>query len=505
MPRKDTGARLTWGKRFGFAVLGAGLGLSQAPFDQPFILFLILPFLAFLISQSRDWRGGFGRMWWAGFGYFALVMHWIVEPFLVDVETFGWMAPFALVLMASGLALFWGVAGGLSVKLASGSQSRIVLLAVAWSGLEFLRSTILTGFPWALLSYGWIETPLAQWASVLGPHGLGLATLLILFLPAIFAPKIWNGGLIVLVVVSLAGAWGGWREMTATDLHPRGTIVRLIQPNADQKLKWQRDMMPIFFQRQLGYSAARTGVVPDVVIWPETSLPFFLGEDADRLQMVADAAGPDTDVIAGGLRRNDRTGFNSLVHLDGKGGVLSVFDKHHLVPFGEYLPFAEVLSQIGLRGLADTIGGFSEGKGPRVLNSLNLPPYVPLICYEAIFPSYARSGLIRPDWLVHITNDAWFGSFSGPYQHLVQAQMRAIEQGLPVARAANTGISAMIDPVGKIVASLAINEANYLDVALPAPKERTLYSKLGDFPFFATVFLLLLMCLIKVRPNEIKQ
>lgn len=262
--------------------------------------------------------------------------------------------------------------------------------------------------------------------------------------------------------------------------------------------------MPVFFQRQLGYSAARAGIAPDVVIWPETSLPFFLGEDPARLQMVADAAGNKTEVIAGALRRTSRSGFNSLVHLDEKGGVLSVFDKHHLVPFGEYLPFEDFLSGFGLSGLADLIGGFDEGKGPRVLTSLKLPPFAPLICYEAIFPSYARVQSIRPDWLVHITNDAWFGSFSGPYQHLAQAQMRAIEQGLPLARSANTGISAMIDPAGRIVAQIDLNEADFLDVALPAPLRQTVYAKLGDFPFFSVAVILFLLCVLRVPPIDEK-
>ena len=507
MPRASQNAnkiskRLSWRQRFGFVVLGGILGLSQAPFSQPFLLFLVLPFLAWLVASTVDWRSAFGKMWFVGIGYFAVVLNWIVEPFLVEPEIFGWMAPFALLAMSAGLALFWAGAGAICVRFSDSYHSRVVLLAVVWSAMEFARSMIFTGFPWGLLAYAWIDTPIAQAASVVGPHGLGLATLLVLFLPALFPRDVWRGGVLVLGICVMVGGWGYIRESQTTELHPRGTIVRLVQPNAEQKLKWDPKMMPVFFQRQLGYSSARSGVPVDVVIWPETSLPFFLGEDGPRLQSVADAAGKSAEVIAGGLRRDERSVFNSLVHLDQNGGVLSLYDKHHLVPFGEYVPFGDVLERFGLRGIADMVGGFAEGSGPRVLNSLNLPPYLPMICYEAIFPSYANARSIRPDWIIHLTNDAWFGSFSGPYQHLVQARMRAIEQGLPVARTANTGVSAMIDPLGQVAASIPLNEANFLDVALPAPLSPTLYSRLGDIPFLGFVVFLGLVCLLRVTPPE---
>lgn len=491
-----------WPIRIGYSLLGVLIGLGHAPFNLPFLLVLAVPFLAYWVAKCQTSKAGFAVGWWAGLGYFAATLNWIVEPFLVDIQTFGWMAPFALVLMSGGMAMFWAVPFWATVRFGPAGRGGFILLACLWTLSEFARATILTGFPWGLISYVWVDTPVAQLASILGPHGLGFATLLVLMLPVIFAPNVWRGAAITLVILAAAWGLGALRLAKPTALHPDGTIVRLIQPNAEQHLKWDREMRWTFFQRQLGYTGANTLPPPHVIIWPESSMPFFLGEDAEALQMVADAAGDNAEVIAGVLRREDGRAFNSLIHLDQRGGTVSVFDKHHLVPFGEYLPFHNLLSKIGLRMLTDVFdGGFSAGDGPRVIDSVALPAYQPLICYEAIFPRYSADTGTRPDWLVHITNDAWFGSFSGPFQHLAQTQMRAIEQGLPLARAANTGVTAMIDPYGQVIASLGLGRSNFVDVALPAPLPSTIYAKTGEFFWLAVVLGLTLLLLLP--PNTL--
>jgi len=481
MTSTDSAQSMTWRKRLVLFALGLALALGQAPFDLSFIYFLILPFIAWIFRAVPTAKVGFGVGWWLGFGYFALTLNWIVEPFLVDMALTGWMAPFALIGMSGGLALFWAVAYGATARLMPEGASRLVVLAVLWTLAEFARANVLTGFPWGHLSYGLIDLPLAQMAAWVGIHGTGLFLVFACFLPAIFAPRIWDGAFWMAVLLIIASVMGLWRASGDFNPNTSNTVVRLIQPNAAQHLKWDPDMVGVFYNRQIGYTKAKTPVRPDIVIWPETAIPYVLKDSLPVLQAIANASGPDTSVVAGIVRREDEAPRNSLVYLDPVGGVNAVFDKQHLVPFGEYFPLARVANAVGLSSLTGLAGRFKAGTGSRVIAGRNVPDFAALICYEAIFPQYSQADGKRPEWIVHITNDAWFGQFSGPYQHLAQARMRAIEAGLPVARSANTGVSAMIDPFGRIVESLDLGTAGYLDQTLPAPLARTLYSKLGEW------------------------
>ncbi|MGB0440634.1 MAG: apolipoprotein N-acyltransferase, partial [Paracoccaceae bacterium] len=256
--------------------------------------------------------------------------------------------------------------------------------------------------------------------------------------------------------------------------------VSMIQGNIAQQEKWLPQLRSVHIQKHLDLMAEHMAEA-DLVIWPETSLPFSYGSHPQGMALLRDAMN-GAQFIGGIQRRDDVLLFNTLMHLDGAGDVAQLYDKQHLVPFGEYVPLADLAAQFGIYGMAAKDGmGFAAGIGPRVIAVDGVPPYVPLICYEAIFPALAQVKGPRPEWLVHITNDAWFGNFSGPYQHLVQAQARAIEQGLPVARAANTGISAMIDPYGRIVQALALNTDGFMDVQLPVAAPVTLYSRYGEW------------------------
>lgn len=462
---------------------GLVMAIGQAPLSLPYGLLLALPALGWLFLQNQGRKGAFLTGWFAGSSYFAASIFWIMEPFYIEADVFGWMAPFALFFMSIGLALFWGAGFWLAAFARGKPVLRLAALAAAWTLGEFLRAHILTGFPWGLLAYVWSETPVFQLLAFVGPHGVGLLTLILGFLPLVISRDIWFGGSYTVVLVALLWLGGVWRmpeTQPLTDIK-----VRLIQPNAPQHLKWRTDMVPVFFKRALKLSRAPAqNRRPDVVIWPETAIPFTLGSDTTELQAIATASGPTTQVIAGIRRRQDRQIYNSLLYLDGTGGILAVYDKHHLVPFGEYMPLGNLLARFGIRGMADTDGGgFSAGTGTRILRGAGLPDFLPLICYEAIFPGLSQLGSDRPKWLLHITNDAWYGDFAGPQQHLAQARARAIEQGLPLARAANTGVSAMIDPFGRILARIPLNEAGFLDVRLPEPLDRTVYSYLGEWPW----------------------
>jgi len=461
--------------RFGLAIVaGLGLAMGQAPYNFPYLAIAALPALLWLLRKSRCWKGGFAVGWGAGLGYFGLTLGWIVEPFLVDAERYGWMAPFALGLMAGGIALFWGLGFALAQRWPSA-----VVLAGFWALAELLRSYIFTGFPWALMAYNWVETPIIQAASLIGVHGLGF---LIVLAGGLLLSK--RGAVLsVLIVASLAG-YGYFRLQTP--IEDTGLTVRLVQPNAIQTQKWDPDFIPLFYQRQLTLSA-KIGK-PDVVIWPEAAIAYLPDEQPFvRTQITTAAQAP---VILGARRRDEGGAYNSLFLLNKDSSIEGIYDKYHLVPFGEYMPLQGLARQWGLKGLAEQMGGsISFGTGPKTLEAEGVPPFLPLICYEAIFPQGVAGP--RPAWLVQITNDAWFGEASGPYQHLAQARVRAIEQGLPLARAANTGISAMIDPLGRITKSLPLGLDGFIDAPLAKPLPATLLARTGQWPVIGLILALL--------------
>ncbi len=492
-----------WRRALAAVLAGAALALGQAPVDWPLAVFLALPVLLHLMDGTGGWRGAFSLGWLAGAGYFAGTLFWIIEPFLIDVARHGWMAPFALIGMAGGLALFWAAAFALARRMWPAGPARVLVLAAVWTLAEYARSTILTGFPWALIGYVWVETPVIQVAALTGPHLLGFLTLLAGLLPGLGSFR--HAGLAG-VLVALGWGWGHWQ--LAQPLPPRAepVIVRLVQPNADQREKWDAARQAEFQRRLLDASAAPGSELgtPDVTIWPETAVPFVLGFAPAEQAGAGASVGPDGRLILG-IRRAEPLDegwdwYNSLVVLDPRGTAQAVYDKHHLVPFGEYIPLARRLAVLGLPGTATLTGtGFAAGPGPEVVAVEGLPPFLPLICYEAIFPQGLSVPGPRPDWLVQVTNDAWFGTVSGPYQHLAQARVRAIEQGLPLARAANTGISAMIDPRGRILASMALGETGHLDVALPAPLPVTLYGRTGDLPVLVALMAICGLTVIEFR------
>lgn len=479
--------------RLGLAALcGAVAALGLAPFDLWPLgwagLAALLPLVAMAPTPGRAAL----TAWVGGTAWFAVALHWITEPFLVDAARYGWMAPFALVLMAGGLALFWALAGWVMARLVPPGRTALRLAALA--GLltlsEVARATVLTGFPWAHPGHILIGSPLLSLSALAGPHGL---TALVLAIAAAIAAALVSRPWLALVPAALPplaalAALGLAPPMAAPP--PDAPVIRLVQPNAPQHLKWRADMIEVFFQRGLDLTAAAPidgGPAPTLVVWPETSLPVLL-EQSDRARARIAAAGGAAQVLLGGQRYAGFRARNTAALLDPDGAVLQVYDKHHLVPFGEYMPGGAAAEALGLRGLAEVLGGgYSPGPGPGLLViGGGLGRAFPMICYEAIFPGYIRQ-VDRPDWMVHLTNDAWFGGFSGPYQHLALARLRAAEQGLPVLRAANTGISAVIDGRGRVLASLALDQAGFIDAPLPPALPPTVYAQSGDLPVLLLV------------------
>lgn len=487
--------QLTTRQKMLLALLGgAVVGLGQPPLGWVWLALLGLLGGFLLAGTSRDLRQAGWIGWAFGTGYFAASMFWLVEPFLVDVATDGWMAPFALIGMAGGLALFWALAFVWAHWLGGRTYAPFIL-ALTLATAELARSYVLTGFPWGLIGYIWIDTSVVQIAALIGPHGLTLLTLLLVAVIAgtVQNRGVWRWSLAAVLSLTLVLAAGRMLDRPAGPLASpaTGPIVRLIQPNAEQKLKWDPDMRWVFLQRQIDFTAAApiAGPRPDLIVWPETSVPYLLENAGPVFERITAAAQGRPVVL--GINRRDADGYyNSLVALNEQAQVSDIYDKHHLVPFGEYIPGGQLISRLGSGGLAARAGqGFQAGAGAQLIDIPGLGQALPLICYEAIFPQGVGASATRPDFLLQITNDAWFGKISGPYQHLAQARMRAIEQGLPMIRAANTGISAVIDPRGKITASLALGTAGWLDAVLPPKLEPTIYGRLGDFPVIMLLIL----------------
>jgi len=474
--------------RFVLAVLlGALAAFGLAPFGFWVATLIALVLLAPLFLSTETRRRAAWLGWAFATGYFAHALSWIIEPFLVDAERHAWMAPFALVFMAGGLALFWALAFWLARYPDGRPVAQAILLAVAVSLMEGARGYVLTGFPWAGVAQVWVDTPVAQLLSLFGPYGLGALTLLAT-LP-LGAALTQRGGFAIPLTLTLGAACMalGYAvsrpAVTETD-----HIVRLIQPNAPQHQKWDPDYAPLFFARQLEFTAAQPR--PDLIIWPETSVPAWLGSAQPYLDAIADAA-QGTPVFLGIQRGDGPRIYNSMIYLNEDGQQQGLYDKHHLAPFGEYVPFGELMARFGIYGMAATTGnGFSSGSGAVLMDAGELGSALPLICYEAVFTQDVLSAPDRADFLLQITNDAWFGTRSGPYQHLAQARMRAIEMGLPMMRSANTGVSAMIDPLGRITNSLPLGQAGYVDANLPAPLPPTIYVRIGDNPVFLALLAL---------------
>ena len=473
------------------ALAGAGAAFGQEPYNLPILMLAGMAVIVWLLHAEASTRRAAVIGWAFGFGYFAHALQWIVSPFMVDVARHGWMAPFALVFLAAGLALFWGVAFWVARKLSVQSWA----LILTWPAAELVRAYIFTGFPWAMPAQVTVDKLLGAQLATFGPYVLNL--IFVAAAVALMAKGGWKrtilprafAGIVALALLLNVGDQNINAAIDAdhsSEGEPDRPVVRLVQPNATQRDKWDPVKIPIFFQRQLDYTAAPAtdpDTPPELTIWSETAIPWALDLAGNALKEIATAGG-ETPVTLGVQRRTDTRYFNSMVVLDTQGTPAQLYDKHHLVPFGEYMPLGDLLANFGIYGLAARAGnGYSSGPGAKLLDFGPLGKALPLICYEAVFAHDVNGATERPDFLIQITNDAWFGNGAGPKQHLAQARMRAIEQGLPLARSANTGISAMIDPYGRVTASLPLNTAGFLDAALPRPLPPTLYSRTGDLPF----------------------
>lgn len=466
--------------------LGTLAGLGQAPWGLWWLAIPALSGVIWLVSDAHGWRRAVLRGWWAGTGYFAATMFWIVDPFFVEPDRYGWMAPFALLFLATGMALFWALAADIGRRLGGDSPARRALgVALGLVATDWLRGWIFTGLPWALVGHSLIGTPAMQIAAFGGAIVLGLIVALAAALPVwgLRAGRPVVGALAAFALIAAAFSLGAARQ--GQPLPPaRDLTLRLIQPNAAQHLKWDPVESMAIFDRSLAMTAGKGPA--DLVLWPETAVNFLLDRPGAGLAMISEAA--QGAPVALGIQRIEGLRFYNSLAMIGPGGTVgAVYDKAHLVPFGEYIPLEGVLLTTGLSAFAaQNGGGYTAGPGPALID---LGPrgglMQPLICYEAIFARQVLRGTDRPDWLFNATNDAWFGQAAGPYQHLAQARLRAVEFGLPMLRAANTGVSAVIDARGGVVTSLPLGVAGSIDAALPGALPATPYARWGDAPMLA--------------------
>ena len=495
---------LTWGWRRILVAFAAGAvtTLALAPANVWLAPFLTFPVLVWLVDGSAGGRLG-GTLaaavtgWWFGFGYFVAGLYWIGNALLVDVKTFGWFLPFAVLGLPAYLALFTAFGVALARLMWARGPSRLLALAAGLTAAEWLRAHLLTGFPWNAFGYALFSAPaLAQSAALIGLWGLTFLAVAIYASPAVLADdradsrQTWLAPALSAAVLAGLAAFGAGRLLATPTTFVDGVRLRIMQPNLPQDEKFNYSHKQEVMSRYVALSQSAGGL-HDVthLIWPESAFPFFLTREADALAQIAALLPEDAVLITGAVRppeapikAPDRHAYNSVYVIDHSGSVVSVYDKVHLVPFGEYLPFQDFLERLGLQQVTKLPGGFLAGDRRRLLSVPRAPDALPLICYEAIFPEESAPQGGRPGWIVNVTNDGWFGISLGPYQHLQQARLRAIEQGLPLVRAANTGISAVIDPLGRIVDRLALGTQGVLDARLPQRLASTPYGRAGDLP-----------------------
>ncbi len=508
------------------AVLGAASVLALPPFHAMPVLLVTLPCLIWLLdgasATTRPNRAAFWTGWCFGFGYFVVGLHWIASALFVDLASFWWLVPFAVAGLPAGLAIFFGlialIHGAVARWAALDAVERAMLFAVVWTGVEVTRGVVLTGFPWNLIGYTWVGwPPVLQAASLIGVHGLGLITVLTAGLAYAvidrdrfrFSSRATAVFGAMVVVLAAMAFWGSVRLTAPLETHP-DLRLRLVQASVPQDQKWHPDHRLLHFNRHLDLSVAPgAGPPPTHVIWPETAAPFLLNRDAEARRRIA-AVVPDGSVLLTGSPLGDPVAgapdqvrfTNSLVGIDGDGVLTLRYDKVHLVPFGEYVPFGSVLP---IEKITEGREDFTPGPGLRTLaagtaaraDAPALPPFSVLICYEAIFPGHvALTGPDRPAWLLNVTNDAWFGETIGPQQHYAQARMRAVEEGLPLVRAANTGISAVTDGYGRVLDRLDLGAVGVIDAPLPTALTPTVFARFGHGPLAILTLLLVTLIII---------
>jgi apolipoprotein N-acyltransferase len=490
-------------RRAGLAfAAGALSALAFAPFEIFPLLLAAIAVLVLLLDGAQETKRPISSAAWVGwcwgFGQFLFGLYWVAYAFLVQAAEHAWQIPFVEFFLPGGLALFFALACAVASYFWKPGASRIFVLAIAYGVTEWIRGHIFTGFPWNIPAYAWgASLGVLQSAALFGSYALSLLTILFgasLAQLSAREARAWHLPAALTLLFALLWIGGDIRLALTPPRDVAGVRLRLVQPNVPQQEKISRRYWTRNWQSLVKLSLMPTSTPPTIIIWPEAAPPYIFTRVPDAMNEVAALTGSKRILMTGAVRvfrgQDDRLAASNSFYIFGSDGVLlSTYDKFHLVPFGEYLPLAEFLGKIGFTKVVDGPEGFAAGDGPHTFDLPGAPSVGPLICYEIIFPG-AVVGARRPGWFVNVTDDSWFGPSSGPYQHLLIARVRAIEEGIPVARAANTGISAIIDPLGRVPAELGLGRSGVVDSLLPAAVPKTPFARFGS-----TGLILLLLAL----------
>ena len=507
-------------RRFAFLMaLGAVAGTSVPPLFILPALFVTFPFWVWALDGAER-RKGLGRLFGPafaigfafGWGYFIVAFHWLGAAFFVKGgEIFLVLMPFAIAALAALIALFWGLGSALAHLCWSHGAWRIVTLATFVAAAEYARGTFFTGFPFDLLGYALTaNAEMMQLGAHIGVYGLTLLAALLAMTPALIWPADGRGLVVRLVPFFLAVAaiaaqvgYGNYR-LASTEIPPGpGLKVRLVQPLITEHSNWTLANPPEIVSRLIEVSGDLTDV--DLLVWPESVFPFFLSVYPEGLARIARMLPPSATLLTGAPREpemlgddpGENPGYNALLAINSDGEVIASYDKSHLVPFGEYLPFAGFWKLFGITQFVPGTNGWAAGDGRRLVAPPGLPPFIALICYEAIFSGDLGADPAAAAYLLNISNDEWFDGSIGPAQHAHHALLRAVEAGLPLLRATNSGVTFAADPLGRVIGSLAPQEPGRLDVALPGKlAEPTLFARFGNWPFLAALALGLIAALL---------
>ena len=475
---------------FGFLPGLLGYSLLMHLWDQP--------------DGLRPFRSAFWRGWLAGAAFFFVAMWWVYEAFQVDAKDQGWMAPFAVILLAAGMGLFWGAAAALYRWLSPAGSSRVLVFTGVFCLLEWIRGHILTGLPWDLAGESFrAGSALSQAASVVGAYGLGWITIassaaLTLAFRRRPARDQWIGAGLGAAAIAGLYLFGLVRLAHAAPVAPDAPLIRVVQPDLQEQPTYDADAFRAILSRYVALTAAPAARAPDAVIWPEGAIPDSLNDymapGAWTRAAIEGALKPGQSLLMGGYRiaggPDHPLYYNTLVvERRTAAGLVqtAAYDKFRLVPFGEYMPLDSIMGRLGIKKLVHVGDGFSVGPRPSPIHPAGLPPVQPLICYESLFPGLARGGPgQRAAWIVNVSDDAWFGPTYGPLQHLNLASYRAIEEGLPIVRATPTGVSAVIDAYGRIRPGGGLGQGamGVIDLPLPPALAPTLFSRLGETLFY---------------------
>jgi apolipoprotein N-acyltransferase len=508
---------LAWGWRRWLVAGAAGAvgALAMPPFGFLPALVLSLVPAVWLIdgaagegaSRLAPLRSAAIAGWWWGFGYLVAGLWWLGAAFLVEADQFAWAMPLGVLGLPALLAFFYAFGFALARALWSPGPARLLAFAVGLFAAEWLRGHLFTGFPWNTLGMALGQNLwLMQAASLIGLYGLTLLAILIGAAPATLATtesagRRWGPPAAAALALALLAAFGAWRLPAGAVPEVAGVRLRILQPNLPQDAKFRPENRDDIMRRYLAISdqagAGGRGVAGAThVIWPESAFPFLLHRDPKALAQIAALLPPGVTLVTGAARMDEPLPgetvgkfFNAIQVVRDDGTITASYDKVHLVPFGEYVPevFDALIRAVGLRQFVHIPGGFSPSERRRALEVPGLPPVAASICYEAIFPGEVLPEGNRPSVILNVTNDAWFGDTPGPRQHFAQARLRAVEEGLPLVRAANTGISAVVDPYGRVLASLPVGAEGVLDSSLPAAVSPSVYRGLGSWILSAMV------------------